>query len=142
MGVGTFRIGHAGAVAKQHNSRQKKFKRACTSPFLFPPFLTYIVLTNHYISLPLHTYDHLSTQRNKIACGSKFITSPTWGQTVDVSEDVMFAWDSSCLNITAADIYLYAPYQAVPLIQMFQNVDFTKGSYNVRCFRPSVRCIW
>ena len=44
----------------------------------------------------------------------------------------MFAWDSSCLNITGADVYLFAPYSSTPLVQMFQNVDFSKGSYNVR----------
>ncbi|KAL5513887.1 hypothetical protein ACEPAG_2648 [Sanghuangporus baumii] len=66
----------------------------------------------------------------RASCSTGFITAPSSGQVVDVGDDVMFAWDTSCLNITGADIYLYAPYQATTLVQMFQNVDFTKGSYN------------
>ncbi|KAI5116508.1 hypothetical protein M0805_004671 [Coniferiporia weirii] len=69
------------------------------------------------------------TKRDSCSTGG-FIESPTSGQQVDTSKPVTFAWDSSCLNITAADIYLYAPYQESTLIQMFQDVDFSLGSYN------------
>lgn len=67
-----------------------------------------------------------------VACSTTFIQQPSNGQTVDVANSVAFVWDPSCLNITGADIYLYAPLEATPLIQMFQNVDFVKGSFNVR----------
>ncbi|EJC99476.1 uncharacterized protein FOMMEDRAFT_128127 [Fomitiporia mediterranea MF3/22] len=66
----------------------------------------------------------------RASCSGNFISSPSAGQQVDVSSEVMFAWDNTCLNITAADIYLYAPYQTQSILQMFQDVDFTEGSYN------------
>ncbi|KLO07750.1 hypothetical protein SCHPADRAFT_859755 [Schizopora paradoxa] len=58
-----------------------------------------------------------------------FYESPTSGQNVNVSQPVTIDWDATCLDITIADIYLYAPSTATPLIQMFKDVDFTKGTF-------------
>lgn len=69
-----------------------------------------------------------------------FITAPTLGQVVNASSPVTFSWDSSCLNITSADVFLYAPDRDTPLIQVFEGVDFTKGSYNVRLIVELIRC--
>ncbi|KAH8103230.1 hypothetical protein DFH11DRAFT_1734878 [Phellopilus nigrolimitatus] len=73
---------------------------------------------------------HKNKSKRDACSTGGFIEAPTSGQTVDTSNPVTLAWDSSCLNITAADIYLYAPYKDSSLIQMFHNVDFSKGSYN------------
>ncbi|THH00774.1 hypothetical protein EW145_g7030 [Phellinidium pouzarii] len=75
---------------------------------------------------------HSSKTKRDSACASGgFIKTPTSGQQVDTSNPVTFSWDSTCMNTTAADIYLYAPYEQTSLIQMFQNVGFSSGSYNV-----------
>ncbi|PAV14829.1 hypothetical protein PNOK_0938200 [Pyrrhoderma noxium] len=77
----------------------------------------------------LKNHHKMKAKRSSCSSGG-FITSPEAGQEIDTSNEVMFAWDSSCLDITAADLYLYAPYRDSSLVQMFKNVDFTKGSYN------------
>ncbi|KAI5120987.1 hypothetical protein M0805_000448 [Coniferiporia weirii] len=73
---------------------------------------------------------HRSGVRRDSCSTGGFIVSPSSGEEVDTSNPVTFAWDSSCLNVTAADIYLYAPYQQSTLVQIFHNVDFSLGSYN------------
>lgn len=66
------------------------------------------------------------------AC-STFITSPSSNEQVDVNQPVKFGWDNTCLNATEVDIYLYAPYSASSsVIQIFQAVSNSDGSYNVR----------
>ncbi|TBU25268.1 hypothetical protein BD311DRAFT_669966 [Dichomitus squalens] len=56
--------------------------------------------------------------------------TPTKGQTVDASQPVTISWDTSCLNTTAVDIYLYAPSGNPPLIHEWENVNYKTGSYN------------
>lgn len=63
-----------------------------------------------------------------------FYTSPTSGQVVDTSQPVNITWDPTCLNTTAVDIYIYSLSLTPPVLHMFQEVDFAKGSYEV-CLR-------
>ncbi|CDO72000.1 hypothetical protein BN946_scf184943.g35 [Trametes cinnabarina] len=56
--------------------------------------------------------------------------SPTKGQVVDASQPVNISWDTSCLNTSAIDIYLYAPSAARPIIHGWSNVNYKAGSYS------------
>ena len=67
-----------------------------------------------------------------VACSTGGLyKSPTKGQTVDASEAVEVAWDTSCLNSTAIDLYLYAPSADSPDLHGWQKIDYSLGSYNV-----------
>ncbi|KAI0824357.1 hypothetical protein BC628DRAFT_1322877 [Trametes gibbosa] len=61
--------------------------------------------------------------------------SPTKGQIVDASQPVTISWDTSCLDTSAVDIYLYAPTAVQPIMHEWQNVDYKSGSY-AATFKP------
>ena len=56
--------------------------------------------------------------------------SPSKGATVDVSELVEVAWDTSCLDTELIDLYLYAPSLNSPVLHGWQKIDYALGSYN------------
>ncbi|EGN97670.1 hypothetical protein SERLA73DRAFT_184470 [Serpula lacrymans var. lacrymans S7.3] len=56
-------------------------------------------------------------------------TSPTTGASISTGSPVNVSWDTTCLNSSAIDIYLYAPSLATSLIHMWQNVNYGLGSY-------------
>jgi hypothetical protein len=58
-----------------------------------------------------------------------FYKSPTVGQTVDSLKPLNITWDTTCLNASAVDIYLYAPGSNRSRIHVWQGVEFYKGSY-------------
>lgn len=58
-----------------------------------------------------------------------FYTSPTNGQSLSASSPLNISWDTSCLDTTAVDIYLYAPGTAKSLIHEWENVKYAPGSY-------------
>lgn len=49
---------------------------------------------------------------------------------MDSSNPFQISWDTSCLDTTAVDIYLFAPGAATPRIHIWENVNFAYGSYN------------
>ncbi|KAI1793710.1 hypothetical protein LXA43DRAFT_885032 [Ganoderma leucocontextum] len=72
---------------------------------------------------------HQHSKRDDCSTGGLYKT-PTKGQTVDTSQPVAITWDTSCLNTTAIDIYLYAPSAARPVVHEWENVDYKTGSYS------------
>ncbi|KAM5545773.1 hypothetical protein V8D89_000811 [Ganoderma adspersum] len=72
---------------------------------------------------------HQHRKRDGCTTGG-FYKTPTKGQTVDASQPVAISWDTSCLNTTAIDIYLYAPGAARPVIHEWENVDYKTGNYS------------
>ena len=50
-------------------------------------------------------------------------------QNVTTGENFDIEWDSTCLNSTAVDIYLYMPDADNTRIHMWQNVNFAVGKY-------------
>lgn len=50
-------------------------------------------------------------------------------QNVTTGENFNIEWDSTCLNSTAVDIYLYMPDADNTRIHMWQNVNFGVGQY-------------
>ncbi|KAI0919635.1 hypothetical protein AcW1_003165 [Taiwanofungus camphoratus] len=59
-----------------------------------------------------------------------FYKSPNPGESIAYTSPLDIAWDTSCMNTTAIDIYLYAPGASQPRIHEWANVDFAYGSYN------------
>lgn len=49
---------------------------------------------------------------------------------MDSSKPFQISWDTSCLDTTAVDIYLFAPGAATSRIHIWENVNFAYGSYN------------
>lgn len=49
---------------------------------------------------------------------------------MDSSKPFQISWDTSCLDTTAVDIYLFAPGAATPRIHIWEDVNFAYGSYN------------
>ncbi|KZT30007.1 hypothetical protein NEOLEDRAFT_1083690 [Neolentinus lepideus HHB14362 ss-1] len=86
-----------------------------------------------------HTGFHNKRQQQKrsTCTDGGFYTSPTAGQTIDVSSNDKYnmTWDSSCLNSTAVDIYLYAPGSSQSLLHVWENVNFMNGNYEAS-FKP------
>ncbi|OSC99574.1 hypothetical protein PYCCODRAFT_1372865 [Trametes coccinea BRFM310] len=68
-------------------------------------------------------------KRDECSTGGLY-KSPTKGQVVDASQPVNITWDTSCLNATAIDIYLYAPSAARPIIHEWANVNYEAGTYS------------
>jgi len=72
---------------------------------------------------------HARGKRDTCTSGGLY-KSPTAGQVISSSTPLNISWDTSCLNTTAVDIYLYAPETSTPGIHGWANVDFAYGSYN------------
>lgn len=65
-----------------------------------------------------------------LACSSGgFYKTPTARETLDSDQPVTLTWDTSCLDTTKADLYLLAPFTATPRIHLWQNIDFTAGTF-------------
>ena len=58
-----------------------------------------------------------------------FYKAPTMNQNITSGQNFDIEWDSTCLNSTAVDIYLYMPDAANSRIHMWQNVNFALGKY-------------
>ncbi|KAI9461873.1 hypothetical protein F5148DRAFT_1315822 [Russula earlei] len=58
-----------------------------------------------------------------------FYKSPTQSQSFSYTTPIDITWDSSCLNSTYADIYLYAPGVSTTRIHAWHNVDCLSGSF-------------
>ncbi|KIK57197.1 hypothetical protein GYMLUDRAFT_61498 [Collybiopsis luxurians FD-317 M1] len=60
-----------------------------------------------------------------------FYTNPTSGATIDSLKPLNITWETSCITPAEnlVDIYLYAPAAASPRLHLWENVDYTKGSY-------------
>lgn len=74
---------------------------------------------------PLHAH----RKRDSACTTGGFYTSPVTGQTVDVSQPLNITWDTSCLNTSAADIYLIGTGLESPQIHLWHNVNFGLGNY-------------
>ncbi|KAH9934606.1 hypothetical protein B0H21DRAFT_77406 [Amylocystis lapponica] len=72
---------------------------------------------------------HAHRKRDSCATGG-FYKSPSAGQTIPYTTPVNITWDTSCLNTSAVDIYLYAPSLEATRIHEWANVDFKNGGYN------------
>jgi len=59
-----------------------------------------------------------------------FYKTPTNGQTVNSSVPLNIAWDTTCLDASALDIYLYAPGSNQSILHMWQTVNAANGFYN------------
>ncbi|KAJ8475326.1 hypothetical protein ONZ51_g6621 [Trametes cubensis] len=68
-------------------------------------------------------------KRDDCAHGGLYKT-PTKGQVVDASQPVVVSWDTSCLDTTAIDLYLYAPSSAQPILHAWKDVDYKAGTYS------------
>jgi hypothetical protein len=108
MGFDHFRIGHAGALFHSHP------KRAIANPS----------------ELCCHvSYQNTSNLSPACAKGG-FYKSPTVGQTINSLEPLNITWDTTCLNSSTVDLYLYAPGSNRSRIHVWEGVEFFKGSYN------------
>lgn len=63
-----------------------------------------------------------------------FYKSPTASQVIPYTTPVNIAWDTTCLNCSSVDIFLYAPSSG-SRIHAFQDVDYSAGSYETT-FQP------
>ncbi|TFK45748.1 hypothetical protein OE88DRAFT_1740016 [Heliocybe sulcata] len=82
-------------------------------------------------------YNKQQVQKRSSCTDGGFYTSPTQGQSIDVSSNdkVNMTWDASCLNSTAVDIYLYAPGSSQSLLHVWEDVNFKQGNYEAP-FKP------
>ena len=78
----------------------------------------------------------LPTSDVLLACNTGgFYTSPTASQSIEYTTPVNISWDTSCLNSTNVDIFLYAPGTGASRIHAWQGVTFSAGSYKT-LFQP------
>ncbi|KAI8977713.1 hypothetical protein BD414DRAFT_422393 [Trametes punicea] len=68
-------------------------------------------------------------KRDECSTGGLYKT-PARGQVVDASQPVTIGWDTTCLNTTAIDIYLYAPSAAQPILHVWEKVNYKTGTYS------------
>ncbi|KAI0350811.1 hypothetical protein OH77DRAFT_1412417 [Trametes cingulata] len=87
------------------------------------------VRLGHAVAGHHHKRDGESIFPSSCSTGGLYKT-PAKGQVVDASQPVTISWDTSCLNTTAVDIYLYAPSASRSLMHAWQNVDYKAGSYD------------
>ncbi|KAI0259457.1 hypothetical protein BC834DRAFT_926228 [Gloeopeniophorella convolvens] len=81
-------------------------------------------------------FAHRSHKRANPACNSGgFYISPSSGQTIDYTQPVNMTWDTTCLNSTNVDIFLYAPGSETSRIHAWQEVYYPAGSYQTT-FEP------
>jgi hypothetical protein len=65
-----------------------------------------------------------------LACNSGgFYISPTASQSFEYTTPLNVTWDTTCLNATNVDIFLYAPGTGSSRLHAWQNVYFPAGSY-------------
>ncbi|TFY50461.1 hypothetical protein EVJ58_g11041, partial [Rhodofomes roseus] len=71
------------------------------------------------------------TIAHRLTCATGgFYKSPSAATVVDSSDPLQISWDTTCLDTTAVDIYLFAPLAATSRVHIWQNVDYAYGSYN------------
>ena len=58
-----------------------------------------------------------------------FYKSPTASQSFNYTTPIDIAWDTSCLNATNVDIYLFAVGVHPTCVHAWQSVYFSAGSY-------------
>ncbi|EPQ52927.1 hypothetical protein GLOTRDRAFT_117105 [Gloeophyllum trabeum ATCC 11539] len=77
-------------------------------------------------------YNKVQKQKRDTCSSGGFYKSPSGGDTIDVSSSDKFnmTWDTSCLNSTAVDIYLYAPGSTSSLLHVWEKVNFKNGNYD------------
>lgn len=77
--------------------------------------------------------DRLTHEACNLAAGDLYV-SPAARATIDATKPVKFEWNTACqLDAQLVDLYLYEPSSA--LIQAWQNVDYSSGSFEVQ-LRP------
>jgi hypothetical protein len=59
-----------------------------------------------------------------------FYKTPAANEVLNSNYPVNITWDTSCLDTSKADLYLLAPTSTVPRIHLWQNLDFTTGSFS------------
>jgi hypothetical protein len=72
---------------------------------------------------------HGKRAANPTCATGGFYKAPTMNQNVTSGENFAIEWDSTCLNSTGVDIYLYMPNADNTRIHMWQNVNFAAGQY-------------
>ncbi|KAF8235389.1 hypothetical protein L208DRAFT_1422395 [Tricholoma matsutake] len=63
-----------------------------------------------------------------------FYTAPQNGATVDSMKPLLISWDTSCINTTLADIYLFSATSSLARIHVWKGVSFTSGHYNATLY--------
>jgi len=82
------------------------------------------------------SHGHKPQRRAHPSCNTGgFYTSPTTSQSIDYATPVNISWDTTCLNSTNVDIFLYAPGTGSSRIHAWQSVYFPAGSYQT-LFQP------
>lgn len=79
--------------------------------------------------LKLRRVHHGKRAANPTCTTGGFYKAPTMNQNVTTGENFDIQWDTTCLNSTAIDIYLYMPDADNSRIHMWQNVNFAAGKY-------------
>lgn len=73
---------------------------------------------------------HKPQRRTNPSCNTGgFYVSPTASQSFEYTTPVNISWDTTCLNSTSVDIFLYAPSTGSSRIHAWQDVYFPAGSY-------------
>jgi hypothetical protein len=75
------------------------------------------------------THVHRKRAANATCKTGGFYRAPAMNQNITTGQKFDMEWDSTCLNATAVDIYLYMPDSDNSRIHMWQNVNFDAGSY-------------
>jgi hypothetical protein len=73
--------------------------------------------------------NHIHKRASASCTTGGFYKSPTNAQQVDSSTPLNITWDTSCLNSTAVDIYLYAPGAPAPRLHVWETVNYLQGTY-------------
>ncbi|KAI0294612.1 hypothetical protein B0F90DRAFT_1278129 [Multifurca ochricompacta] len=81
-------------------------------------------------------FAHKPQRRANPSCNTGgFYISPTASQSIEYTTPVNITWDTTCLNSTNVDIFLYAPGTSTTRIHAWQGVYFPTGSYQT-LFQP------
>ncbi|KAI0312762.1 hypothetical protein OF83DRAFT_1086801 [Amylostereum chailletii] len=89
-------------------------------------------MTDRHYRIGTTVFNHKKPQkRADAACATGgFYKSPAAAQTVDYTQPLNIAWDTSCLDTNTVDIYLYAPGAAqTTRLHVWENVYYSTGSY-------------
>ncbi|KAH8982086.1 hypothetical protein EDB92DRAFT_1820007 [Lactarius akahatsu] len=77
-----------------------------------------------------HVFAHKPHRRANPTCNTGgFYVSPTASQTFEYTTPANISWDTTCLNATNVDIFLYAPGTGSSRVHAWQSVYFPAGSY-------------
>lgn len=79
--------------------------------------------------LRLRRMHHSKRAANPTCTTGGFYKAPAMNQNVTSGENFDIEWDTTCLNSTAVDIYLYMPDADNSRIHLWQNVNFAPGKY-------------